>query len=202
MPTNQLIFLHGLHSSPASTKCLALRDFLARRNTEAQVTIALHAPQLAYDPSQNFVSLPALLESVLGQHDAEHVALVGSSMGGYYAGCLAQRYGMRAVLINPVVNPVALMHRVTGQQLHPVTGEVYDFGLADNAKFAQWGALDQLNEERVLLCLGLRDQTLDPVLARSHFPNCARIEDPTGDHRFPRFVTALPEILSFLFPSL
>lgn len=200
--TKKLFFLHGLHSSPGSQKCLALHDFVNQQNTDGADSIALEAPQLAYDPAKNFTKLQGMLKKALSEGQPEDVALIGSSMGGYYAACLSQQYGLRAALINPVVDPLGLLHRVEGQQVHPVTGEVYSFGTEDQQKFEQWGTLSQIKHDHILLCLGLKDETLNPASALSHYAACRRIEDPTGDHRFPRFVIALPEILSFLYPSV
>jgi predicted esterase YcpF (UPF0227 family) len=202
--SQQIIFLHGLHSSPGSEKCKALQSFL----TSQSPGTTLSAPQLYYDPDKNWSLLQGLVGDVLEYSGPKEFALIGSSMGGFYAGCLSQRYGLRAALINPVVEPMALLHRVKGRQQHPVTGEVYTFSVADQQKFERWGMLDpngaRPGEVRapchMLLCLGLKDETIDPALANTRFQRFCRIIDPSGGHRFPRFQTVLPEILTFLFP--
>lgn len=202
--SKHIIFLHGLHSSPNSQKCRALHTYLS----ECAEEIGLSAPQLHYDPDLNGPLLQGVVAELFEHTATEDIGLIGSSMGGFYAGCLSQRYGLRAVCINPVVEPMALLHRVQGRQTHPVTGETYTFSVADQQKFERWGMLDPSGvlagevrgADRMRSCLGLKDETIDPALAAVRFKQCRRIIDPSGGHRFPRFVTALPEILSFLFP--
>jgi predicted esterase YcpF (UPF0227 family) len=172
------------------------------QQTQSESSVTLTAPQLFYDPAQNWRTLPMLVAEAVDAVGKESVGLMGSSMGGYYAGCLSQRYGLRAVLINPVVQPLALLNRVKGRQVHPVTGEQYTFGESDRQKFAQWGGFDLVNPEHMLLCVGMQDETLDPQIAREHLRGCRQIVDPTGGHQFPRFASALPEMLVFLFPSV
>ena len=51
------------------------------------------------------------------------LTFIGSSLGGYYATHLAERFGARAVLINPAVRPYDDLRRGAASQTNLYTGE-------------------------------------------------------------------------------
>ena len=92
-----LLYLHGFNSSPESKKALQTRDWCAEK-----------APDLTFVcPALPPFAEPAMdiLRSLIEQQLPESVYLIGSSMGGFFATCLAEQYNLRAVLINPAVSP-------------------------------------------------------------------------------------------------
>src|SRR5512145_1004181 len=108
-----LIYIHGFNSSPASAKAQVLKARLASLGRGAE----LAAPALPPSP----VQAAALLDALALQHRG--AALVGSSLGGYYATWLAEKHGMRAVLLNPAVRPYELLGAYLGVQQNLYTGE-------------------------------------------------------------------------------
>ena len=59
------------------------------------------------------------------------LAVAGSSLGGFYATWLAEKYDLRAVLINPaVVAPISL-EKYLGTQTNLYTHEPFEFTLDD-----------------------------------------------------------------------
>ena len=89
-----LIYIHGFNSSPASFKARVLQAALAERVSGATFL----APALPPSPA----AATRLLDALVLAHP--QAILVGSSLGGYYAGWLAERHAMRAVLVNPAVH--------------------------------------------------------------------------------------------------
>ena len=51
---------------------------------------------------------------------------VGSSLGGYYATYLAEKHGLKAVLINPAIDPHVGLRAFLGPQKNLHTGEPYE----------------------------------------------------------------------------
>ena len=47
---------------------------------------------------------------------SEHVTLIGSSLGGYYATWVAEKLGCRAVLLNPAIDPARDLQAHIGRQ--------------------------------------------------------------------------------------
>jgi predicted esterase YcpF (UPF0227 family) len=112
-----LIYIHGFNSSPASAKAQLLRAKLEALGRGAEFV----APALPPSPAQ----AAALLDALALRHRG--AALVGSSLGGYYATWLAEKHGMRAVLLNPAVRPYELLAPLVGLQKRFHTGEEYVF---------------------------------------------------------------------------
>ena len=104
-PPSHLLYLHGFRSSPRSTKARQTGERLhainARRNAAGRPPVRWLCPQLPPSPRQ---AMDEVLRSVEGVEPAR-LALVGSSLGGFYATYLAHRLGCRAALLNPAVNP-------------------------------------------------------------------------------------------------
>ena len=104
--TPRILYLHGFRSSPASWKVRLLSDYMAAAGLEDKfVCPALsHVPKLAIEQAE------ALIAATAGP-----VALVGSSLGGYYATWLAEKHNLPAVLINPaVLAPLSLTSSYSG----------------------------------------------------------------------------------------
>ena len=68
-------------------------------------------PQLPPSPRE---AVAMLAEGVAGW-PVSHMAVVGSSLGGFYATVLAERLGCRAVLLNPAVDPARDLARHIGE---------------------------------------------------------------------------------------
>ena len=79
-----IIYIHGFNSSPASYKARVLRETLAARGAAD----ALLAPELPHAPAD----AAQALDKLVARHSG--CALVGSSLGGYYAIWLAEKHGV------------------------------------------------------------------------------------------------------------
>ncbi|MEO7729051.1 MAG: YqiA/YcfP family alpha/beta fold hydrolase, partial [Burkholderiales bacterium] len=113
-----IVYIHGFNSSPASFKAKVLRDGLAARGKPEFL-----APALPHSPA----AAAHLLARLVREHPC--AALVGSSLGGFYATWLAEQFGLRAVLVNPAVRPYQLLAGHVGRQKNFHTGEEYEFTL-------------------------------------------------------------------------
>jgi predicted esterase YcpF (UPF0227 family) len=97
MPISHLLYLHGFRSSPQSTKARQLAAWVS----SARPDLHWWCPQLPPSPAQ------ALREVMAGLADwpQDAMAVIGSSLGGFYATVVAERMGCPAVLLNPAVEP-------------------------------------------------------------------------------------------------
>lgn len=102
MPPTHLLYLHGFRSSPQSAKAQLVARWVQAHNTQhPKAPITWACPQLPPSPR----AAMALLEDLTATWPAHHMAVIGSSLGGYYATAFAKRTGCRAWLINPAVAP-------------------------------------------------------------------------------------------------
>lgn len=182
-----ILYLHGFRSSPRSWKVRELQAAMEARGQGAQ----LLAPALPWEPAAAI----AMLETLLRDCRAP-VTLAGSSLGGYYATWLAERFDLRAVLINPAVLSRIDLNLFLGPQtsLHDDSSFVFTA-----AHGAQLRALDVPHPDpaRYLLLLEEGDQVLDYRDARDRYAGCKQVILPGGDHSFTQFPRFIPQILEF-----
>lgn len=166
-----IIYIHGYGSSGLSDK--------ARHYEKLFADQGVIAPTLSSESRLAVHTLDALVASFL-KH--EPVGLIGSSLGGFFAVYLAQRYAIPAVLINPAIPP-------WDQDLSAQTDK-------ENGRF-QWQT-EQLKrlepfrvipaqpdlQQRLLLLQQLADEVLNPQLALDYLPLAQQIIESGGNHRF------------------
>lgn len=110
-PVTHLLYLHGFRSSPRSAKAQRLARWMAER----QPGVAWWCPQLPPSPREAL----ALLAEGTAAWPADGSAVVGSSLGGFYATVLAEspaRRGWRVGLVNPAVDPARDLAAHIGEQ--------------------------------------------------------------------------------------
>lgn len=182
-----ILYMHGLNSSPLSQKASQLTAALRRMNLSAR----LQVPALHHHPRQAIAQLDAMIVE-LGRP-----VLVGSSLGGYYATHLAERHGLKALLINPAVMPHRRFDGYLGPQTNLYTGEVWDLTEDHVAALAELEAAPPQDAERYQVWLQTDDETLDYRQAADFYRGCAVRIQAGGDHGFQGFAERLPALLAF-----
>ena len=107
-PVTHLLYLHGFRSSPQSSKARAV----AQRVQQMHPGVTWWCPQLPPSPRE---AMALVAEGTAGWPQ-ESMAVVGSSLGGFYATWVAARTGCRAVLLNPAVHPARDLQKHIGAQ--------------------------------------------------------------------------------------
>jgi hypothetical protein len=103
-----IVYLHGFRSSPDSRKATMLCDALTERGRAGEYL----CPALAASPARAIDDVLQLVR----KEAPDQLALIGSSLGGYYATWLAEKLGCRAVLLNPAIRPQDDLARFLGEQ--------------------------------------------------------------------------------------
>jgi len=106
--TSHLLYLHGFRSSPQSFKARLLHAWLQRHAP----AVAWCCPQLPPSPRRAW---ELMLASMRGW-PVHSMAVLGSSLGGFYATALAEHAGCRAVVLNPAVQPARDLVPYVGEQ--------------------------------------------------------------------------------------
>jgi hypothetical protein len=181
-----LIYIHGFNSSPASAKAQLLQARLEALGRGAE----FKAPALPHSPAQAAVLLDALATRHRG------AALVGSSLGGYYATWLAEKHAMTAVLLNPAVRPYELLAPLVGRQKKFHTDEEYDFKVehVDELRALE---VEHVTPARYLLIVAKGDEVLDYRKAVERYRGCRQIVIEGGDHGLSNFASFLDVSLEF-----
>lgn len=182
-----LIYIHGFNSSPASHKARELLAAATRLGLAGQ----LRVPALHHDPRRAIDQLQALLA------EAACPVLVGSSLGGYYATFLAERHGLKALLINPAVRVQRYFECYLGAQRNFYSGECWELTAEHVAALAALEVPPPRDPARFVVWLQTGDETLDYRDAADYYRHCTvQIEDG-GDHGYQGFAARIPELLAF-----
>ncbi len=184
-----IVYIHGFNSSSASAKARVMQEALLRldRGHEFFALDLPHLPSLAMQK----------LEQEIARHGAKQVVLIGSSLGGHYATWLAEKLGMRAVLVNPAVNPHLLLAPCLGLQKNLHTGEQYQFTQQHLGELEQFNVSVITRPERYLLLVQTGDELLDYRQAVEKYRGARQVVIEGGDHGFRNFSDYVPMILKF-----
>ncbi|WP_456488146.1 YqiA/YcfP family alpha/beta fold hydrolase [Caminibacter pacificus] len=175
-----IVYIHGFASCAKSNKTKILRDYFGD-------LVAINLP-------------PSPLEAIekLKEYAKPGNLLIGSSLGGYYAMHLAEKYGLKAVLINPSLKPY--------KTLKPYIGTQYRY--CDNTPF-KWkkSYLKELKKLKTkpkrgkyLVLLQSGDEILNYKKALKKFkklPNAKVVVEYGGNHRFENLNDYLSMIENF-----
>ena len=182
-----IVYLHGFNSSPRSTKAQLLKRYLEERGRGREFA----CPRLPHRPSQAIVAV----ENEIARLPREDLTLVGSSLGGFYATWLAERLALRAVLINPAIDPHLDLRAYLGPQ-QTYAGERYEL---TEQHLHEWRALhlQEVHPERYLLLVETGDEILDYRAAVRKYLGAKQIVVQGGDHSLASFPEHIPLILDF-----
>jgi predicted esterase YcpF (UPF0227 family) len=183
-----LIYLHGFNSSPSSHKAQVLKRYLQERGLGDRY----RCPELPHLPRRAITAI----ESEIANCPSTSVTLVGSSLGGFYATHLAERYDLRAVLINPAVYPHEGLRPFLGVQRNLFTHQPYEF---TEEHLRQWEQLylPSIHPQRYLLLAETGDEVLDYREAVEKYAGARQIVIEGGDHSLISFPEHIPLILEF-----
>ncbi|MEC9482153.1 MAG: YqiA/YcfP family alpha/beta fold hydrolase [Halomonas sp.] len=189
-PVAGVLYLHGFNSGSESPKARLMRAACARIDHRGR-PLACCTPQLPHRPQAAYEMAERLLRSL-----GENTLLVGSSMGGFLASCLAERFDLRAVMLNPAVDPARLVDDWVGMAfVNDYTGEHFVIEPAHREELAALTP-SRLTPSRYLLMLGTDDETLDCRHAFGAYAGSRTLLLPGGDHGFSRLAEFLPAVLA------
>ena len=185
-----IVYLHGFNSSPASYKAQKFMHIMARDYAHVRV----HVPHLSTWPQEAMADIVALVENLTGK-----VAFVGSSLGGFYATWLAQKFTTKAVLINPAVRPDLLLADKLGtnSNYHTDDGE-YEFTIKHLEQLKSLVVDPLIRADDFLVLLQTADATLDYQDAVKFYADSQLDITQGGSHAYDNFPQRIPQIMSFL----
>lgn len=151
-------------------------------------------------PEKAIAQLVTLIEPALAirkQNTSQQICLIGSSLGGYYATWLAEKYDCRAVLVNPAVAPYELLENYLGNNVNFYTGENFELTMEHIEQLRRLDVQKITKPDRYLLMLQTGDEILDYKLAIEKYPAVPSIVEEGGGHEFMGFDRHLETVLAF-----
>ena len=190
---SEVLYLHGFLSSPQSVKAQATKAWFARHYPQ----VTLHIPQLSNNPGQ----VKQQLENYIAQHPQlleQGLKVIGSSMGGYLSTFLLEKFGGKAVLINPAVRPYELLQGLIGTHENPYSKEKFEIVESDIGVIQALEATSIKEPNSYKVLLQTEDETLDYRLAEEKYAQSHLVIEEGGDHSFVGYENHLPAIAEFL----
>ena len=184
-----IIYIHGFNSSAASYKAQVLLKRMKELGREDEVII----PSLSSVPSYAMAELKSLIE----QNISNNISFIGSSLGGYYATWLADRYDLPAVLVNPAVKPYELLQAYLGKNINHYSGEEFELTAEHIEELKELDIEYITKPHRYFVLLQTGDEVLDYSQAFVKFAGSRMIVEEGGDHSFNSFEKHLDVILSY-----
>lgn len=190
-PATHLLYLHGFRSSPLSFKAQRLHAWLQAHRPD----VHWWCPQLPPSPREAI----ELLRAGTARWPVDTSAVLGSSLGGFYATVIAEASGWPAVLMNPAVNPA--------RDLAAYVGDVAAFHEPEQHFEFRAEYPDQLRAmsppsitrpERYFAIIAKGDELLDwrEMVARYPGANIRLLEG--SDHALSDYDDHQPHLLKFL----
>lgn len=189
--TTHLLYLHGFRSSPRSTKAQQMQ-----KRVEPLPRVYWRCPQLPASPMQAW----SLIERGIEGWPRESMAVVGSSLGGFYAARVAEHTGCRAALLNPVADPARELAAQVGEQTawhDPADRFWFRAEFVEELRALQAPAAFT-RPERYYALIAKGDELLDWREMRARYPAAHGRLLEGGDHALSDFAQYLDEVLAFL----
>lgn len=181
-----ILYLHGFRSSSSSLKARQLRQYLEQSAPE----VLLWCEDLHHSPA---TAIAEVERAITGTK--EKPLLVGSSLGGYYATYLAERYNLKAVLINPACNAADLLEPWVGPQVNLYSGESFELSPADIRDLRLIHVPHLSNPARFWVLLETGDEVLDYRVAIETYQGAKITVIEGGNHGLESFPQFLPGIV-------
>ncbi|NDC61431.1 MAG: esterase [Betaproteobacteria bacterium] len=189
-PISHMLYLHGFRSSPQSAKARWIAAWLQQHRPD----IVWCCPQLPASPR----ACACLLASLVKDWPRASMAVIGSSLGGFYATWAAATWGCAAVLLNPAVDPARDLKAHIGEHTvwqSPAEKVYFDPLYIDELKALYVGA--NLSA-RLLAVIASGDEVLDWHDMSTRYARAAQHIIPGSDHGLSDFAHHWPVVRQFL----
>jgi predicted esterase YcpF (UPF0227 family) len=183
-----ILYLHGFRSSPRSYKARVVQERMTRAGRAHDLT----CPQLPASPQ-------AAMDLVLGlvERHRDNLAIIGSSLGGFYATWLAERFGCRAALLNPAVDPLARLGEQVGVTTAWHSDEPFEFKQEYVGELAALKVARITRPERYFLLAATGDEVLDYREMVAHYAGAQQQVIQGSDHAISAFESYVDAVLAF-----
>ena len=187
-----ILYLHGFRSSPRSYKARVVHARMAALGRAHE----LICPQLPASPKAA-MDLVLTLAGRYADKGPDGIAVIGSSLGGFYATWLAERFGCRAALVNPAVDPLKDLDKHVGVTTAWHSDEPFEFKRAYIDELAALKVDRITRPERYFLLAATGDEVLDYRDMVAHYAGAHQHVIEGSDHAVSEFAHYVDEVLAF-----
>jgi len=190
MSLTHLLYLHGFRSSPQSAKARRVGDWVQQHRAD----VHWWCPQLPPSPRQ---AMAMVMDGIAGW-PRERMAVIGSSLGGFYATVVAEHCACPAVLLNPAVNPARDLAQHIGETTAWHSDDRFFFRPEFVDELAALTPPAVTRPERYFAVIAKGDEVLDWREMAARYADCRIKLLEGGNHALSDFDAHLPGVLAFL----
>jgi predicted esterase YcpF (UPF0227 family) len=191
MAISHSLYLHGFRSSPQSTKARQFAQRVARQHP----SVTWWCPQLPPSPREAM----DMLMTGIAAWPRDRMAVVGSSLGGFYATHIGEATLCKAVVLNPAVHAARDLAQYVGEHSSwhdPSERFVFKPEYVQELKALECGPL--AHPENYFAVIAKGDEVLDWREMTARYAG-ARIRLLEGsDHALSDFDRHIDEVFAFL----
>jgi predicted esterase YcpF (UPF0227 family) len=160
----------------------------------AEHAVDWYCPQLLASPKE---SMDMVIKHI-DHSKADAIVLIGSSLGGFYANYLAEKYGCKAVALNPAVRAARELAPHVGMMTSYDSNEPFDFRpeYIDELKALQVEGISHPN--RYFLIAAKGDELLDWKEMSEFYQGAKQLLLEGSDHGIADYADHLPRVLEFI----
>ena len=177
-----ILYIHGFASCGDSNKTRLLKQHFDN----------VLSPDVPVDPDEAISFLQKLVV------DNEVSLIIGSSLGGFYAAHLAEKFQIKTVLLNPSTQPFLTLVPYVGTNEFFCSGESFEWTREHIVKLMSYAISKNSIKAPVLVLLQKGDELLDYAKAEVLYENYQVIVQEDGNHRFENLDEYIGVISEFM----
>ena len=193
MSSTLIVYLHGFRSSPRSSKAVITGDAV-KALSSIDESFEWYCPQLLASPK---MSVDMVMQHI-DKSKADRLVIIGSSLGGFYANYLAEKYTCKALVLNPAVRAARELAPHVGMLTAYDSNEPFDFRpeYIDELKALQIEKIT--TPERYFLIAAKGDELLDWNEMAEFYQGANQLILEGSDHGISEYRELVPRVLEFI----
>ena len=193
MASTLVVYLHGFRSSPNSSKAVKTKEAIKALSTMSN-PIHWYCPQLLASPKQ---SMDMVIEYIQA-NPFDRLIVIGSSLGGFYANYLAERYQCKAVTLNPAVRAPRELAPHVGMMTAYDSDEPFDFRPEYIDELCALQVERLTRPENYFLIAAKGDELLDWKEMVDFYSGAQQLVLEGSDHGISEYSEYLPQVMRFI----
>jgi len=193
MASTLVVYLHGFRSSPNSSKAVKTKEAIKALSTTDN-PIHWYCPQLLASPKQ---SMDMVIEYIQA-NPVDRLIVIGSSLGGFYANYLAERYQCKAVTLNPAVRAPRELAPHVGVMTAYDSDEPFDFRPEYIDELCALQVERLVRPENYFLIAAKGDELLDWKEMVDFYSGAQQLVLEGSDHGISEYSEYLPQVMRFI----
>ncbi len=156
--------------------------------------IEWYCPQLLASPKESM----EMVTNHINQSSADQIVVVGSSLGGFYANFLAEKYSCKAIALNPAVRAARELAPHVGMMTAYDSDEPFDFRPEYISELMELQIEKITNPSRYFLIAAKGDELLDWQEMVDFYQGAKQLVLEGSDHGISNYAEHLPLVVDFI----